>query len=124
MKKRSKAVERKQLKERWFDAGTSAFERVFPGARAKRFPEIENPYICPLCEQPFPRTAIVEGTLTFEDAPPKSYGGKPVALSYRSCNNALGSSLDGPLSTFDSNEMSPCRLGINGIEVVAYQEIR
>lgn len=123
-KKRSKAAERQRIKERWFDAGTSAFERVFPGARAKRFPEIDDPYICPLCEQPFPRTAIADRTLTFEDAPPKSYGGKPVALSCKSCNNSLGSSLDAPLSTLDSNEMSPCRLGINGVEVAAYQEIR
>ena len=56
--------------------------------------------------------------------PPKSYGGKPVALSCKSCNNALGSSLDAPLSTLDSNDLSPCRLGINGVEVTAYQEIR
>src|SRR5437870_1624201 len=101
-KKHSKAAESQRIKERWFDAGTAAFERVFPGARAKRFPEIENPYICPLCERPFPQTALAGGTLTFEDAPPKSYGGKPVALSCKSCNNALGSSLDAPLSTFDS----------------------
>lgn len=123
-RKHSKAAARQQLKERWFDAGTAAFERVFPAARAKRFPQMENPYICPLCAQPFPRSAIADGILTFEDAPPKSYGGKPVALSCKSCNNELGSSLDAPLSTFDSNEMSPCRLGINGVEVVAYQEIR
>jgi len=122
--KRSKAAERQRLKGRWFDTGTAAFERVFPGARAKCFPEIQNPYICPLCERPFPRTAIDDGMLTFEDAPPKSYGGKPVALSCKPCNNALGSSLDAPLSTLDSNEMSPCRLGIDGVEVVAYQEIR
>jgi hypothetical protein len=123
-KKRSKAAKRQRIKERWFDEGTAAFERVFPGARAKRFPEIDNPYICPLCEQPFARAAIADGALTFEDAPPKSYGGKPVALSCKSCNNALGSSLDASLSTFDSNEMSPCRLGINGVQVVAYQELR
>ena len=123
-KKRSKTEERQRIKECWFDAGTAAFERVFPGARARRFPQIEDPYICPLCELPFPRTAIADGTLTFEDAPPKSYGGKPVALSCKSCNNALGSSLDSPLSTLDSNEMSPCRLGIDGVEVTAYQEIR
>jgi hypothetical protein len=123
-KKRSKAAERQRIKERWFDVGTAAFERVFPGARAKRFPEIENPYICPLCEHPFGRAAVADGTLTFEDAPPKSYGGKPVALSCKGCNNSLGSSLDAPLSAFDSNGMSPCRLGINGVEVVAFQEIR
>jgi hypothetical protein len=122
--KRSKATERQQIKGRWFDIGAAAFERVFPGARARRFPEIENPYICPLCERPFPRTAIADGTLTFEDAPPKSYGGKPVALSCKGCNNTHGSSLDAPLSTLDSNEMSPCRLGIEGAEVIAYQQFR
>src|SRR5437660_829434 len=35
-KKHSKAAGRQRIKERWFDAGTAAFERVFPGARAKR----------------------------------------------------------------------------------------
>src|SRR5262245_33016886 len=90
MKKRSKREARQQIKERWFDAGAAAFERVFPGARARRFPDIDNPYICPLCERPFPRSAIEDGTLTFEDAPPKSYGGKPVALSCKGCNNSLG----------------------------------
>jgi hypothetical protein len=120
----SKAADRQRIKERWFDVGTAAFERVFPGARANRFPEIDNPYICPLCERPFPRTAIFDGTLTFEDAPPKSYGGKPVALTCKGCNNASGSALDAPLSTLDSAAMSPCRIGINGVEVIAYQEIR
>ncbi len=47
-----------------------------------------------------------------------------MALSCKSCNNSLGSSLDAPLSTLDSNEMSPCRLGINGVEVAAHQQIR
>lgn len=125
MKKRlSKTETRLRIKERWFDAGTAAFERVFPGVRAREFPEIENPYICPLCRHPFHRTAIVNGTLTFEDAPPKSYGGRPVALTCKPCNNSLGSALDAPLSILDSAEMSPCRLGIDGVEVNAYQEIR
>ena len=33
---------------------------------------------------------LASGTLTFEDAPPKSYGGKPVALTCRPCNNSSG----------------------------------
>jgi hypothetical protein len=121
---RSKAEARRRIKEHWFDVGVAAFERVFPEARAKTFPELEDPYICPLCSRPFVRSALLDGTLTFEDAPPRSYGGKPIALTCKRCNNSLGSSLDGPLSMLDSAEMSPCRLGIGGVEVNAYQQIR
>jgi hypothetical protein len=35
-KKRSKAVKRRQLKERWFDAGTAAFERCVAEGRVHR----------------------------------------------------------------------------------------
>ncbi len=108
---------------RWFDAGTAAYERVFPGQRASDFPDIENPYICPLCRLAFPKTAIADGILTFEDAPPKTYVGKPVALTCKPCDNSLGSSLDGPLSTYDSNALSPCRLSTGGVEVIAYHDI-
>jgi hypothetical protein len=80
-RKSSKAEKKRRIKEWWFDAGTAAFERVFPGSRARVFPNIKNPYICPLCRRPFPRTAIYDGSITFEDAPPKSYNGKPVALT-------------------------------------------
>jgi hypothetical protein len=102
-----------RYKEAWFDAGTAAFERVFPGARARAFPELENPYICPLCRKPFPREALANRTLTFEDAPPKSYGGKPIALTCKPCNNAFGSSVDASLA----------RYALGGVQVNAYQEI-
>ena len=111
-------------KAAWFNAGTTAFERVFPGARARVFPELENPYICPLCRRPFASAGLVDGTLTFEDAPPKSYGGKPVALTCKSCNNSSGSSVDASLARYDSQFVSPCTIAIGGVEVNAYQEIR
>ena len=57
--KRSKADGRLRAKEAWFDAGTAAFERVFPGARARVYPELESPYICPLCGEPFPRDLVL-----------------------------------------------------------------
>lgn len=123
MNKKRKAQARRQLKERWFDAGTVAYERVFPGERARDFPDIDNPYVCPLCRKPFPKAAIADNTLTFEDAPPVSYGGKRVALTCKPCNNSLGSSLDSPLSTLDSNVLSPCWLSVGGVEVIAYQDI-
>ena len=46
--------------------------------------------VCPLCRRPFGREGLASGTLTFEGAPPKSYGGKPVALTCRPCNNSSG----------------------------------
>ena len=110
-------------KEAWFAAGTAAFERVFPGARARVFPEFENPYICPLCRKPFVYEALANGTLTFEDAPPKSYGGKPIALTCKPCNNAFGSSVDASLARYDSQFMSPCAITLGGVQVNAYQEI-
>lgn len=120
----TKAEKRLRLKRAWFEAGTAAFERVCPGARSRKFPELDNPYICPICTRPFTSEALIDNTLTLEDAPPKSYGGKPIALTCKGCNNQLGSALDGPLSTLDSAAMSPCRLGMGGVEVQAYQEIR
>ena len=110
-------------KEAWFAAGTAAFERVFPGARARVFPEFENPYISPLCRKPFVYEALANGTLTFEDAPPKSYGGKPVALTCKPCNNAFGSSVDASLARYDSQFVSPCTITLGGVQVNAYQEI-
>jgi hypothetical protein len=58
--KKSKADGRLRAKEAWFGAGTAAFERVFPGARARVYPELESPYICPLCGKPFPRAALAD----------------------------------------------------------------
>ena len=39
---KGKAEHKRLIKERWFDAGTRAFERVFPCVRAKDFPDIEK----------------------------------------------------------------------------------
>src|SRR5688572_7101324 len=96
--KRSKADGRLRAKEAWFDAGTAAFERVLPVARARVFPDLETPYICPLCSSPFTRAAIADHVLTFEDAPPKSYGGKPVALTCKPCNGGHGGTVDTSLA--------------------------
>ena len=122
--KKSKADGRLRAKEAWFDVGAAAFERVFPGARARVFPTLENPYVCPLCSRLFPRAALADHTLTFEDAPPKSYGGKPVALTCKTCNGGLGSVVDSPLAQVDSQFASPCTIAIGGVQVRAYQEIK
>lgn len=67
---------------------------------------------------------MADRTLTFEDAPPKSYGGKPVALTCKPCNNSFGSSVDASLARYDSQFVSPCNIAMGGVEVNAYQEIR
>jgi hypothetical protein len=77
-----------------------------------------------LCRRPFAGVGLADGTLTFEDAPPRSYGGKPVALTCKSCNNSFGSSVDASLARYDSQFVSPCTIAIGGVEVNAYQEIR
>lgn len=122
--KQPKAETRLRTKEAWFDLGTAAFERVFPGALARAFPDLQNPYVCPLCRRPFAREELASGTLTFEDAPPRSYGGKPVALTCKPCNNSDGSSVDASLARYDSQLVSPCTIAIGGVQVNAYQEIR
>jgi hypothetical protein len=121
--KKSKAERKLRIKEAWFDLGTAAFERVFPGSRTRVFPELQNPYVCPLCRRPFVREGLANGTLTFEDAPPKSYGGNPVALTCKPCNNSNGSSVDASLAQYDSQFVSPCTIAIGGVQVSAYQEI-
>ena len=120
--KKSKAERNLRAKEAWFDSGTGAFERVFPGARARAFPELQDPYVCPLCRRPFTREGLANGTLTLEDAPPKSYGGKPVALTCKPCNNSNGSSVDPSLARCDSQLVSPSTIAIGGVQVNAYQE--
>src|SRR5689334_1871466 len=122
--KKSKAERKLRIKEAWFDSGTAAFERVFPGSRARAFPELQNPDVCPVCRRPFVSEGLANGTLTFEDAPPKSYGGDAVALTCKPCNNSKGSSVDASLARYDSQFVSPCTIEIGGVQVNAYQEIQ
>ena len=116
--KLSKNEKRQRKKERWFDAGTIAIEKVLPGRRSVVFPDIENPYICPLCRRGFPRTAIAEKRLTFEDAPQSSYGGNPVALTCVDCNGYYGKKVDSKLHKLDTGP-TPCTIAIDGVKVRA-----
>jgi hypothetical protein len=69
-------------KQEWYDLGARAIANVTEGA--------VEVYVCPLCARPFPNI----DDLTFEHAPPKSLGGREVALTCKRCNNTAGSSLD------------------------------
>lgn len=60
-------------------------------------PDFSNGYICPLCFDVFSEKDLDDSFpnyLTFEDIPPVSLGGKPLALSCKSCNSRSGHELD------------------------------
>jgi hypothetical protein len=68
-----------------FERGSDAAARVL-GTR--------DCYVCPLCTRTFTKQDLDSGLLTLEHVPPRSLGGKAIALTCRTCNNAAGSSLD------------------------------
>jgi hypothetical protein len=77
-------------------------------------PDFSNGYICPLCFDVFFEKDIEtsnENYLTLEDIPPKSLGGKPLALTCKSCNSKSGHELDSHLLNrlleIDSHQFSP-----------------
>ncbi len=88
------------LKERFFDRGVAAFQRV-TGDRGSL-------YYCPICEEPFGQAALQSNDLTLEHVPPKSLGGRPIALTCRNCNSQRGHRLDAAVrdrtTLFDLNE--------------------
>lgn len=51
-------------------------------------------YICPLCLARHSSIYTDGNSLTLEDAPPKSLGGKPRTLTCQSCNNTLRGEID------------------------------
>lgn len=63
-------------------------------------PDFSNGYICPLCFQVFFEKDLddtLPNYLTFEDIPPVSLGGKPLALTCKKCNSRSGHELDAHL---------------------------
>jgi hypothetical protein len=60
-------------------------------------PDFSNGYICPLCFEVFFEEDLdisKKNYLTLEDIPPKSLGGKPLALTCKNCNSKSGHELD------------------------------
>ena len=79
----------------FFDLGAAAFERTFPRAVARSIGPCTPPvYVCPICAKAFPREAVHAGMLTFEDVTPKKFGGRPLVLTCKRCNNTAGRLLD------------------------------
>jgi hypothetical protein len=78
-------TERQRRKQSWFDDGMRAFERV-TGQPAQG-------YLCPICV----RCCTTLGDVTFEHAPPRSVGGREVALTCNECNSGAGHGIDAQL---------------------------
>jgi hypothetical protein len=59
-------------------------------------PELPEPQynVCPICMHAFPVSAVEQGMLTVEHAPPEALGGGRVALTCRPCNSTAGGDLD------------------------------
>jgi HNH endonuclease len=76
----------------WFDQGCDAFKRAFPEI-AKNVPA-DRFYVCPVCLHAFGEEALALRFLTREDVPPKSVGGRKLALTCRQCNSEGGHEVD------------------------------
>jgi hypothetical protein len=62
----------RQRKLQFFEVGSQALSSVS---------EYRGAYACPICQHGFDVSAIDSGALTLEDAPPRSLGGRPIALT-------------------------------------------
>jgi hypothetical protein len=97
---KTRAERRRDRKQRFFDEGCQALERIAAQIPARA-------YVCPLCLCGF--TAPDE--LTWEDVPPKSIGGRKMLLTCEDCNHA-GSRIDAELrKAQDMRDWSRGRLG-------------
>ncbi|TVM32538.1 HNH endonuclease [Oceanidesulfovibrio marinus] len=63
--------------------------------------EETNNYCCPICGDHFSRTDLESGKLTLEHIPPKSQGGRGIALTCSSCNNKAGYTIDAAVANFE-----------------------
>jgi len=68
-------------------------------------------YICPICLESHDSIKTEGNSLTLEDAPPKSLGGKARTLTCQTCNNTCGRQIDFHLTErlreLDSGEFRP-----------------
>lgn len=78
-------MNQRELREKIFDRGARVLEALGVGKEI---------YACPLCLRRFRREAARDGTLTLEDVPAKSQGGRPLLLTCKDCNSRGGYQLD------------------------------
>ena len=85
----------KVQKEKIFDIFSKNLEWLKEDSRISL--NLTNAYICPICLKVFTKADLcndVANPLTLEDIPPKSLGGKPLALTCKKCNSEGGTKLD------------------------------
>lgn len=84
-------------KEKIFKLFSQNLEWVKEHPSIRFEPDFNHGYICPLCFDTFFEKDLdtnLENFLTLEDIPPKSLGGKPLALTCKKCNSRSGHELD------------------------------
>ena len=84
-----------EQREQWFIEGAAAL-RLHTTAigQPDALPPTGEYYACPCCMGVYGREAVHDRTLTYEDVPPKSVGGRPLLLTCKRCNHTAGNSLD------------------------------
>jgi hypothetical protein len=78
----------------WFARGAAELRDCFERrGLGDRLPEGDW-YMCPCCPTLHDQESVLDGSLTAEDVPPKSVGGRKILLTCRGCNNTAGEELD------------------------------
>ena len=70
-----------------FSAGREALKALLPDQEVDR-------YACPICSNVFDADALEHGDLTLEHVPPRSIGGKGIALTCFQCNSGAGTRIE------------------------------
>jgi hypothetical protein len=78
----------------WFDQGAAELRACYE--RRGLVDELPEGawYLCPCCPTLQDRESVLDGSLTAEDVPPKSVGGRKIVLTCEDCNNTAGHRLD------------------------------
>jgi hypothetical protein len=85
----------REWRERRFVEGAAALRRYLAAiGRPDDLPPAGEHYLCPCCMRVCGREALSDGTLTIEDVPPKSVGGRWLVLTCKQCNSTAGTRLD------------------------------
>lgn len=86
----------KQKHVDWFRQGARELRAIaHEQGKEHLLPSDADWYLCPLClDGMFTVDELDTGRLTVEHAPPKSLGGREVALTCKTCNNFAGSKFD------------------------------
>lgn len=76
--------------------------RIGAGAVARIF-GVDGCYVCPICSRAFGEVAAESGELTLEHVPPRSVGGRGIALTCRDCNSTAGHTAEAALHAREEN---------------------